>query len=172
MARWLKKKKTYTHTKIPVGSSVSQNITLWSEWSWQDPEPVGCYLMLCPSHTSLQKDWEHLHIRTDAVMLQKARWGRQQAGFHSTLLRLWVSMLSATSHCQQYLFKTSTWPLRANKLRAKRLVLALQCYNIHLTWASSTKKLSGSAEEFPCIRKFMRCVTEGPTNTYRSATAP
>lgn len=59
------------------------------------------------------------HQRTDAVMLQKAKWGRQQAGLHSTLLRLWASMLSATSHCQQYLFKTSTWPLRANKLGAK-----------------------------------------------------
>lgn len=42
-----------------------------------------------------------------------------------------------------------------------RLVPALQSYNVLLTWASSSKKLSGSPGEFPCMLKFMRCINRG-----------
>lgn len=103
-----------------------------------------------------------LHQRTDAVMLQKARWGRQQTGLHPTLLR---QTLGEHAQCYISLSKVLVQDIhmasQGKQVGSYRSVPALQSCNVLLTWASSSKKLSGSPGGFPCILKFMRCINRG-----------
>lgn len=125
-------------------------------------------LMLCPSHTSLHEDWVPSHQRADAVMVQKTRLGRPRARLHSTPFRHTLDEhvqchISVSTVLVQEVHVPSQygWPGTSN-VRAKGWCLLYKAVtNAPLTWASSTKKLSDSPREFPCMLKFMRCIREG-----------
>lgn len=104
-------------------------------------------------------------------MLQKARWGRYLAGLHSTLLRLWACMLSATSHCQQYLFKIPTRPLRANKLGAIGWCLLYKAITSSSLEPAAARNYLALQESFHACSSLWDSLIEGATNTYRSVTA-
>lgn len=129
--------------------------------------------MLCPSHTSLQKRLRApLHQRTDAVMLQKARWGRQQAGLHSTLLR---QTLGKHAQCYISLSKVLVQDIHMAS-QGKQVGTICRCLLYKVVSSSSLEPAAARncralQESFHACSSLWDALIEGTTNTYRSATA-
>lgn len=81
------------------------------------------------------------------------------------------SVLQWASHCQQYLFKTSTWPLRTNKLGAIGWCLLYKVVMSSSLEPAAARNCLALQESLHACSSLWNALIEGATNTYRSATA-
>lgn len=105
-------------------------------------------------------------------MLQKARWGRQQAGPHSTLLRQ-----NLGEHAQCYISLSTVlvqdihMASQDKQAGSYRLVPALQSCNVSSLEPAAARNCLALQESLHACSSLWNALIEGATNTYRSATA-